>query len=387
MTTTCRARHLDDPALAAAVLEIEAHIAEAGWDQPARLYALVDTAALVAQRAGAGRRDGPRRVRGARARCTPSSRTSCRPTSRSRRCCESIIWPDERRRLRRRRRAAGAAAGASTTRSPTTRPPPRSSPASTPTARRCGSSPARPAPGRRTVPCGCAPTTTTSRSSAGTDLVPGLLELLRARSTTWTDDADERDCFDERARPTSEPSGPDRRPPAASLARADHHRGRAGRRVPRCSPLRRRSGPTGCGSTRSATRRLQHAAAGPGSGCSSSSACVMALVVGANMYLAYRLPADVPARARRSRPAWTATATPSRRSAPGCWSASRSLMGLFAGASATGQWRSYLLWRNGGDFGTKDPYFDKRHRLLRLRPAVAGTTSSTSRWPSSSSRC
>ena len=38
-----------DPALAAAVLEIETHIAGAGWDQPARLYALVDTAALVAR--------------------------------------------------------------------------------------------------------------------------------------------------------------------------------------------------------------------------------------------------------------------------------------------------------------------------------------------------
>lgn len=36
-----------DPALAAAVLEIETHIAEGGWDQPARLYALVDTAQLV----------------------------------------------------------------------------------------------------------------------------------------------------------------------------------------------------------------------------------------------------------------------------------------------------------------------------------------------------
>jgi hypothetical protein len=36
-----------DPALAAAVLEIESHIAEGGWDQPGRLYALVDTAALV----------------------------------------------------------------------------------------------------------------------------------------------------------------------------------------------------------------------------------------------------------------------------------------------------------------------------------------------------
>ena len=36
-----------DPALAAAVLEIESHIASGGWDQPARLYALVDTAQLV----------------------------------------------------------------------------------------------------------------------------------------------------------------------------------------------------------------------------------------------------------------------------------------------------------------------------------------------------
>ncbi|WP_051552190.1 PPA1309 family protein [Nocardioides sp. URHA0020] len=38
-----------DPALAAAVLEIESHIAADGWDQPSRLYALVDTAALVAK--------------------------------------------------------------------------------------------------------------------------------------------------------------------------------------------------------------------------------------------------------------------------------------------------------------------------------------------------
>jgi hypothetical protein len=36
-----------DPALATAVLEIESHIADGGWDQPARLYALVDTAQLV----------------------------------------------------------------------------------------------------------------------------------------------------------------------------------------------------------------------------------------------------------------------------------------------------------------------------------------------------
>ena len=36
-----------DPALAAAVLEIEAHQAASGWDQPARLFALVETAELV----------------------------------------------------------------------------------------------------------------------------------------------------------------------------------------------------------------------------------------------------------------------------------------------------------------------------------------------------
>ena len=36
-----------DPALAVAVLEIEGHAAAEGWDRPARLYALVETAALV----------------------------------------------------------------------------------------------------------------------------------------------------------------------------------------------------------------------------------------------------------------------------------------------------------------------------------------------------
>ena len=41
-----------DPALAAAVREVESHVAEAGWDQPSRLYALVDTASLVAREPG-----------------------------------------------------------------------------------------------------------------------------------------------------------------------------------------------------------------------------------------------------------------------------------------------------------------------------------------------
>src|SRR5262249_16443660 len=38
-----------DPALAAAVLELETHSSEQGWDRPATLSALVDTKALAAQ--------------------------------------------------------------------------------------------------------------------------------------------------------------------------------------------------------------------------------------------------------------------------------------------------------------------------------------------------
>lgn len=38
-----------DPVLQTAVREIEAHAAEAGWDEPARLYALVPTADLLAR--------------------------------------------------------------------------------------------------------------------------------------------------------------------------------------------------------------------------------------------------------------------------------------------------------------------------------------------------
>ncbi len=73
-----------DPALAAAVLEIETHVAEAGWDQP--------VAALRAGRhrragrpgAGARRRDGPRRPPGGGS-LTPVEQERSAPTSRSRR--------------------------------------------------------------------------------------------------------------------------------------------------------------------------------------------------------------------------------------------------------------------------------------------------------------
>lgn len=37
-----------DPSLASAVMEIESHVATDGWDQPGRLFALVDTGAFLA---------------------------------------------------------------------------------------------------------------------------------------------------------------------------------------------------------------------------------------------------------------------------------------------------------------------------------------------------
>jgi uncharacterized membrane protein (UPF0182 family) len=35
------------------------------------------------------------------------------------------------------------------------------------------------------------------------------------------------------------------------------------------------------------------------------------------------------------------------------------MIGIFAGISAAGNWREFLLWRHGGSFGSKDPYFHK----------------------------
>ncbi|GAA4719925.1 UPF0182 family protein [Pedococcus ginsenosidimutans] len=35
------------------------------------------------------------------------------------------------------------------------------------------------------------------------------------------------------------------------------------------------------------------------------------------------------------------------------------VLGLLAGTGAAGQWQTFLLWRNGGDWGTRDPQFHK----------------------------
>jgi hypothetical protein len=83
-----------DPALAAAVLEIENHIAQAGWDQPARLYALVETARIVAQEPDlaaqmgldAASEDGS---------FTPVEQDALPPGQALEVTLESIAWPDD----------------------------------------------------------------------------------------------------------------------------------------------------------------------------------------------------------------------------------------------------------------------------------------------------
>jgi len=83
----------EDPALAAAVLEIESHVAQAGWDQPARLYALVDTAELVAQEpalAAAMSIDGP----GDDGSFTPIEQDGLPPGQALEEALQTIAWPD-----------------------------------------------------------------------------------------------------------------------------------------------------------------------------------------------------------------------------------------------------------------------------------------------------
>lgn len=81
-----------DPALAAAVLEIETHIAEAGWDQPARLYALVETARLVerepALAAAMGLDDAA-----AQGSLTPVEQDQLAPDDPLEQVLESVTWP------------------------------------------------------------------------------------------------------------------------------------------------------------------------------------------------------------------------------------------------------------------------------------------------------
>jgi hypothetical protein len=83
-----------DPALATAVLEIESHVAAAGWDQPARLYALVETARIVAQEPqlaasmglDAASEDGS---------FTPVEQDALPPEQSLEATLEAVVWPGE----------------------------------------------------------------------------------------------------------------------------------------------------------------------------------------------------------------------------------------------------------------------------------------------------
>ncbi|SBT47127.1 UPF0182 family membrane protein [Micromonospora auratinigra] len=82
----------------------------------------------------------------------------------------------------------------------------------------------------------------------------------------------------------------------------------------------------------------------------------MAAIVGVNLWLAYRL-------RPRLRPHSPEQATLERyrmllTPRLGTWIAlAATLVGLFAGLSAQGRWSQWLLFRNGGSFGVKDPEF------------------------------
>ncbi|WP_205471107.1 PPA1309 family protein [Nocardioides sp. SYSU D00038] len=80
-----------DPALAAAVLEIEGHVAEAGWDQGSRLFALVDTAELLAREPALGRAMGLDDA-SAEGSLTPVEQDRL-PEQQLERVLEGIVWP------------------------------------------------------------------------------------------------------------------------------------------------------------------------------------------------------------------------------------------------------------------------------------------------------
>ena len=126
------------PALAAAVLEIESHIAEGGWDQPARLYALVPTADLVrrepALASAMGLDDDSAAGLADPGRAGPAA---AGPPPRGRAGRDRLASTGHR--LCRGRGAAGAPAGRRSGHPGRPRERPSGTPGSTPTGRRCAS--------------------------------------------------------------------------------------------------------------------------------------------------------------------------------------------------------------------------------------------------------
>ncbi len=85
---------------------------------------------------------------------------------------------------------------------------------------------------------------------------------------------------------------------------------------------------------------------------------LMALAVGLNIWLAYRLrpPLSAMSLEQQSLDRYRMGVAPFKK-----WVllAVTALVGLIAGASASGQWRTWLMWVNGVDFGEKDAQFGK----------------------------
>ena len=87
-------------------------------------------------------------------------------------------------------------------------------------------------------------------------------------------------------------------------------------------------------------------------------AALMAAAVGVNVYLAYRMrPLFRPHSPEQTGlDRYRDAVTPIRT-----WLVvgASLVLGSFAGSSAVGEWRSYLLWQNGESFGREDAYFNK----------------------------
>ena len=364
-----------DPALAAAVLEIEHHIAGGGWDQPARLYALVDTAELVerepelAQRwawtrprprlADAGRAGPARRRRPPLEGCWsrspgPTAWPGCAAV------VERLVLPPE-----------------ADDQIPDDPRGARRSPASTPNARKCASSRAPPAPVRRTVHCGCEPTTTTSRSWRAPTWCRRCWSCCatRWRNASPRTRTTVSELFDDDL--PEKPAA--RRAAAEPVARADDHRPGAGGGVLLADHLRlvytdrlwyRADGYGEVFSTLFWTRVGLFLVFGAADGAGSAPTCTSP--TGSARCSGRLARADRPGPLPRRRHA---------RSAPGCSLGVSLVLGLFAGTSATGQWRTYLLWRNG-TASARTTRTSTRTSASTSSTCRGCTTWSTSRWRS-----
>jgi uncharacterized membrane protein (UPF0182 family) len=81
---------------------------------------------------------------------------------------------------------------------------------------------------------------------------------------------------------------------------------------------------------------------------------IMALFVGAGMYVAYRTRPDYDPRLSASMEGYRQSVEPIRK-----WLlfGIAGFLGTLAGLSATSEWTSWMLFRNGGSFGKQDPQF------------------------------